>query len=92
MKVEIYSTDNCPKCQTAISLSEGVVDELIILKSGVDFEVPEMIQRIGRRVMSYPQIFLNDEYVGGLEEYQVKLQEINDAPDMDGIDDLELDL
>lgn len=92
MKVEIYSTDNCPKCKTAISLSEGVVDELIILKSGVDFEVPEMIQRIGRRVMSYPQIFLNDEYVGGLEEYQVKLQEINDTPDMDGIDDLELDL
>lgn len=92
MKVEIYSTDNCPKCETAINLSQGVVEELVVLKSGVDFEVPEMIQRIGRRVMSYPQIFLNGEYVGSLEEYQNKLKEINDTPDMDGMDDLELDL
>lgn len=92
MKVEIYSTVNCPNCQTAIQLSEGNVEELIVLKANEDFQIPEMIKRIGQRVGSFPQIFIDDKYVGGLKEYEEVISELRAKPDLEDIDDLDIDL
>lgn len=90
MKVEIYGKDNCPNCTTAAELSVGVVDELKVYKMGVDFQIPEMISRIGKRVAEFPQIFVNDEYVGSLKEYQAVLSEESrkdeDLGDLDGFE------
>lgn len=92
MKVEIYSTVNCPNCKTAIELSNGKVDELVVLKANEDFTIPEMMQRIGQRVTSFPQIFVNDEYVGGLNAYEEVLADVSSKIDLDDLDSEEFEI
>ena len=67
-KVEIYSSMLCPFCYRAKKL---------LSTKGVDFEEidvmmrpgrkREMVQRAGGRT-SVPQIFINDEHIGGCDE------------------------
>lgn len=93
MKVEIYSNVNCPNCETAIQLSEGNIENLVVLKANADFTIPEMIQRIGQRVGSFPQVFVDDQHIGGLKEYEDVINEIRnkrDAAELDDLDDFEL--
>lgn len=91
MKVEIYGKDNCPNCDTAVAISEGNVEELHVYKMGKDFQIPDMMTRIGKRVAAFPQIFVNNEYVGSLKEYQDFLT-TNDSSteDLEDLGDLDL--
>ena len=67
-KVTVYTKIMCPYCTRAMSL---------LKKKGVKFEeIPaafdkakkqEMVQRSGGRA-TFPQIFINDEHVGGCDE------------------------
>lgn len=67
-KVTVYTKIMCPFCTRAMSL---------LKKKGVTFEeIPaafdkakkqEMVQRSGGRA-TFPQIFINDEHVGGCDE------------------------
>lgn len=65
--IEVYSTHNCPWCVRARVLleSKGLDYEEINLSSGTD-RVQEMLERSGRRTV--PQIFIDDEPVGGFTE------------------------
>ena len=67
VKVEIYGTSNCKKCVDVRDLFDRknveYIDYLIDL---MPLEKDEMIRRTGLKY--YPQIFINDEHVGGEEE------------------------
>ncbi len=66
-QIEIYSTNNCPWCTRAKSLlrTKGLDFEEIDISSD-QARALEMIERSGRR--SVPQIFIDDESIGGFEE------------------------
>ena len=67
VKVEIYGTSNCKKCVDVRDLLDqkqvDYIDHLIDL---MPLEKDEMIRRTGLKY--YPQVFINDEHVGGEEE------------------------
>lgn len=89
MKIEIYGKDQCPNCDTAKQITESKGFDLTLLKMGVDFEIPEMFEKIGHRVTVFPQIFVDDKYVGSLKEYQEYLSNLENNA-IDGFDDFEL--
>ena len=66
-KVELYGTSNGRKCVDVLALldrySIEYVDHLIDL---MPLEKDEMFRRCGLKY--YPQIFINDEHIGGEEE------------------------
>jgi glutaredoxin 3 len=66
-KIEIYGTSSCNKCVNVRELLDrrGVeyIDHLIDL---MPLEKDDMIRRSGLKY--YPQIFINDEHIGGEEE------------------------
>lgn len=66
-KIEIYGTTNCKKCVDVRELLDKkkveYIDHLIDL---MPLEKDEMVQRSGLKY--YPQIFINDEHIGGKEE------------------------
>jgi len=66
-KIEIYGTSNCRKCVDVRVLLDGknieYSDYLIDL---MPLEKDEMIRRSGLKY--YPQIFINEKYIGGNEE------------------------
>lgn len=66
-KVEIYGTSNCKKCVNVRELLDTknveYIDYLIDL---MPLEKDEMVKRTGLKY--YPQIFINDEHIGGEEE------------------------
>lgn len=67
VKVEIYGTSSCKKCANVREMLDRrnveYIDYLIDL---MPLEKDEMIRRTGLKY--YPQIFINDEHVGGEEE------------------------
>jgi glutaredoxin 3 len=66
-KVEIYGTSSCKKCANVRQLLDRknveYIDYLIDL---MPLEKDEMIRRTGLKF--YPQVFINDEHVGGETE------------------------
>lgn len=66
-KIEIYSTSFCRHCVAARALLDrkkvDYTDHLIDL---MPLERDEMIRRCGLK--SVPQIFINDDHIGGDEE------------------------
>ena len=70
-KIVMYSTAMCPYCINAERLltSKGVKS---IDKIRVDLQPEqrlEMIEKTGRRTV--PQIYINDQHIGGFEELRV---------------------
>lgn len=65
--VKIYSTKICPYCIRAKQLlaSKGVKYEEVYIDSDMEL-MKEMMERSGRR--SVPQIFINDQSVGGFDD------------------------
>ena len=67
VKVEIYGTSSCRKCSTVRRLLDArkveYIDYLIDL---MPLEKDSMIRRSGLK--NYPQVFINDEHIGGEKE------------------------
>ena len=67
-KVEIYGTSSCKKCANVREMLDRrnveYIDYLIDL---MPLEKDEMIRRTGLKY--YPQVFINDEHVGGEKEF-----------------------
>jgi glutaredoxin 3 len=76
--IEVYSSNNCPWCVRAKALLEnkGLDYEEIDVSADTDRTL-EMVERSGRR--SVPQIFIDDEPVGGF----VELSALNQAGKLD---------
>ena len=66
-KVEIYGTSNCKKCVNVREvLDRKNVEYIDYLIDLMPLEKDEMIRRTGLKY--YPQIFINDEHVGGEQD------------------------
>lgn len=68
MKVEVYTKDACPYCVQAKKLleSKGIeFEERHINASTRDMLLEELTTRIGTPPRTVPQIFIDDEAIGG---------------------------
>jgi len=84
MRAEVYSKDQCPNCIEALALLRSfnaqtkiykVVEHVNTRDISIDYEQvtrDKLFTRIPT-ARSVPQIFLNDEYIGGLRELKQKL-------------------
>jgi glutaredoxin 3 len=75
MKIIIYSKDNCPNCLTAKQILTSKNLEYI----DVDVELGSRWQNMLREypdARQMPQIFINDQRVGGLIGLQTALQKL----------------
>ena len=65
MKVEIYGTRLCGYCKQAVSLCEANSVEYNYIDVGTDAVLQVLIERMGVRPRTVPQIFLNGAYLPG---------------------------
>jgi glutaredoxin 3 len=79
MNITMYTKDNCPNCVTA----KLILDAAGLKYADVDIEVGERLANLLKEfpdARQMPQIFINDQRVGGLAGLQAalkKLEEIN---------------
>lgn len=73
MTAQLYGTDWCGYCAKAKSLlrKHGIEFEEHLVDEDISFE--ELSEKIGRRVTTVPQIFLEGEYIGGYSELLARL-------------------
>ncbi len=70
-KVELYGNDYCNECKLAEKLlaslaSEGAPDLKVLRVDEDEYLFIEMIGRSDR--LSVPQIFINDQFIGGYDD------------------------
>lgn len=68
MKVEIYTKDNCPYCVQAKTLlkSKGIeFTENHISADTREMLIEQLTQRLGQTPRTVPQIFMDDQAIGG---------------------------
>lgn len=73
MVAEIYSTPTCGQCVMAKGMLKAKDIPFTEYTVGKDVEKATLEERIGSPIRSVPQIFLDDEYVGGLQELRAKI-------------------
>lgn len=73
MAAEIYSTPACGQCLQAKGLLQAKSIPFVEYTVGRDVQKDELEARIGSPVRSVPQIFMDNEYIGGLNELKAKI-------------------
>lgn len=73
MAAEIYSTPACGQCVMAKNILKSKEIPFTEYTVGKDVQKAELEQRVGAAVRSVPQIFMDNEYVGGLEQLRAKV-------------------
>ena len=76
MKVEIYTKDNCPYCVQAKALFKSKAweyTEHFIDENTRTQLLEELTTRIGTTPRTVPQIFLDEELIGGFDDLKRKL-------------------
>lgn len=74
---EVWSQTNCPACSEAKRILEGKGVQIVEKMIGVNgFTKKDLIDKVPA-ARSVPQIFLDGEYVGGLQELKRKLANDN---------------
>ncbi len=68
MKVEVYSKDGCPNCVNVKKLLDKKEIPYTITDLTNDTERMKFFERVGNGVRTMPQIFIDDERVGGFNE------------------------
>jgi glutaredoxin 3 len=72
-KAEVWSQTNCPACQEAKRLLTSYAIEYTECMIGVGtYSKKDLIEKVPN-ARSVPQIFLDGEYVGGLQELKKRL-------------------
>jgi len=72
MNVIIWSRYNCPQCEQAKSLLKQKGIQFEERKIGDGWMKEELLEAVPT-AKSVPQIFMNEEYVGGLTELKQRL-------------------
>jgi glutaredoxin 3 len=65
MKIEIYGANWCDYCKKAVSLCETNNIEYKYIDCDTSSNVNELMNRIGARAKTIPQIFVDGEYLPG---------------------------
>lgn len=73
MQVTIYGKENCPNCVKAKTLCSMKKVQFNYLTFGIDYTKEELESKLGKKVSSVPQIFVDEEYVGDLKGLMEKL-------------------
>jgi glutaredoxin 3 len=74
MNITMYTKENCPNCVTA----KLILDAAGLKYADVDIEVGERLANLLKEfpdARQMPQIFINDQRVGGLAGLQVALRQ-----------------
>lgn len=82
MKITIYKKQNCPSCVTAMNVAQQVVQEsahTLEVKSLEDDGIRDELLELVPNARSVPQIFIDDEHVGGSEDFIKWMQEANES-------------
>jgi len=82
MKIVIYSKNNCQYCTKAKHLvkSLGLEYEELSFEKDFNGDVDKLVEHVGKKVRTMPQIKINDNLVGGynqLVEYFVEQGKVN---------------
>ena len=82
MKIVIYSKTNCQYCTKAKNLvkSLGLQYEELSFENDFNNDVDKLIEHVGKKVRTMPQIKIDDQLVGGynqLVEYFVEQGKVN---------------
>ncbi len=69
-KVEIFTSQSCPYCIKAKKLLRILNLKYDEYDVSDNFEgvVAELERRFGKKIMTIPQIIINDKYVGGFDD------------------------
>ncbi len=73
MKAIVWSKDNCTYCDQAIKLLEAEGIETEVKKIGQGYTLEDLLAVVPN-ARTAPQIFLNEDYVGGFTELKQKLE------------------
>jgi glutaredoxin 3 len=73
MNVEIYSTPSCGNCNIAKNLLKAKGINFSEYSVGVDVQKSEIESRVGGPVRSVPVVFIDDRFVGGLQELRASI-------------------
>lgn len=73
MTAEIYSTPACSQCVMAKNILKSKEIPFTEYTVGKDVQKSELEERVGNPVRSVPQIFMDNEYVGGLDQLRAKV-------------------
>ncbi len=70
MKIVVYSKNNCIYCNKAKDLLKnlGLTYEEKSFEKDFDMDVEKLIEHIGKKVRTMPQIKINDELIGGYNQ------------------------
>ncbi len=94
MKVEIYGKEQCPHCVEAFNMAKDNADDISMLKVGVDYELPELFERIGNPIRQFPQVFVDNVYIGNHKSFEEHIKnlksKVTDQLEDSDLDDLEL--
>ena len=78
MKLTIYSKSDCPYCTKIMQVAEHLVNTkqylVVNYKLGTDFTKEQFYKEFGKG-STFPQVILNDQYLGGCTETVRYLQE-----------------
>ena len=73
MTAEVYGSLGCGYCRRAKSLLKAKGIEYREFIVGEDISGDDLSTKIGKPALTVPQIFLDDEYVGGYTELATRL-------------------
>lgn len=72
MKITIYKKENCPSCVTAVKVAQQAIQETHHILEIKQLETPgvrEELLELVPSARSAPQIFIDDEHIGGSEQF-----------------------
>lgn len=75
MTVEIYATPTCNKCKAAKAMCDSRNLDYSYMMVGEDISKEALFEKIGEAVSTVPQIFVDGEYIGGLESFLLYTRE-----------------
>ena len=77
MKIEIYGKNNCSHCEFAKNLINQLVENYTFYNLSENINLKnELADRMGKTPQSVPQIFVNDDFIGGLSEFRKYIKRI----------------
>jgi len=66
--IEIYGKENCVHCQNAVKLAVSLEQKYKYYNVQID-GIEALVERMGVRPRTVPQIFVDDNFVGGYKEF-----------------------
>ncbi|SEL85176.1 glutaredoxin 3 [Roseateles sp. YR242] len=77
LKIVVYSKSACPQCETAKSVLKSKALPFEEIKIDDEAERLAFYEKCGPAVRQMPQVFINDQRVGGVNGLQAALKQLS---------------